>query len=136
MKTLLLFSTCVLGWGVAVFLMGYVSRTLNLGTILVCNLVGYAAGIAILARGVHMAWTWNHLLAALLSVCMVVANAAYYRLSHGGEQATILAPLTSLYVVVTVVLSLLLIQGETMTPRRLAGIALAVVAAVLLTWER
>lgn len=137
MKTVLWFSICVLAWGVAVFLMTFVTRgagKLNVGTILVCNLVGYALMIGLLARDVQFAWSWNHALAALISSLFVAANYSYYKLSHTGEGVTILAPLTGLYVVVTVLLGMVLLH-ETMTLRKGLGIALAVAAVILLSWE-
>ena len=123
MKTALWFSTCVFGWGIAVFLMTYVTRgpgRLSLGTILVYNLVGYSIAIAALARHVQPGWSWNHLLAVLISVLYVAANYAYYQLSQAGQEVAVLAPLTGLYVVVTVLLGLALLH-ETMTLRKGLG---------------
>ena len=137
MKTALWFSICVLAWGVAVFLMTFVTRgpgKLNVGTILVCNLVGYLLMIGLLARNVQAAWSWNHLLAVLISVLYVAANYSYYRLSHAGEQVTILAPLTGLYVVVAVLLGFALL-GEPLSWRKGLGIVLAVAAVILLSWD-
>ncbi len=65
MKTTLWFALCISGWGVAIFLMAHLGRTLGMGTILVCNLIGYAIAVALLARNVNLGWTWNHLLAVV-----------------------------------------------------------------------
>lgn len=135
MKTVTWFTLCIFGWGIAAFLMAHLGRTLNLGTILVCNLIGYTLAIALLARNVDLTWSWNHFLGVLVSVLFVIANVAFYRLSHAGEQVTILAPMTSLYVVVTVLLGVAL-WHEPVTARKLLGIAMGVVALILLSGER
>ena len=135
MKTTLWFALCISGWGVGAFLMAHLGRTLGMGTILVYNLIGYAIAIALLTRNVSFGWSWNHLLAVVTAICFVLANFAFYRLSHGGEEVTILAPLTSLYVLVAVVLGVLVWQ-EPITLRKGLGILLGVVAMILLSWER
>jgi len=135
MKTTLWFALCISGWGFGVFLMAHLGRTLGMGTILVGNLIGYAIAIALLARNVNVGWTWNHLLAVVTAISFVLANFAYYRLSHGGEEVTILAPLSSLYVLVAVVLGVL-VWHEPITLRKGLGILLGVAAMVLLSWER
>jgi drug/metabolite transporter (DMT)-like permease len=137
MKTALWFSVCMFGWGIAVFLMAAVTKgagRLSLGTVLVCNLIGYAIAIAALARHVQLGWSWNHLLAILIAVLYVGANYSYYHLSQSGQQVTVLAPLTGLYVVVTVLLGVALLH-EPVTLRKGLGIVLAVAAVILLTWK-
>jgi len=135
MNTTLWFALCISGWGVGAFLMAHLGRTLGMGTILVGNLIGYAIAIALLARDVRVEWTWNHLLAVVTAICFVLANFAYYRLSHGGEEVTILAPLSSLYVLVAVGLGVL-VWHEPITLRKALGILLGLAAMVLLSWER
>jgi len=137
MKAALWFSICVFGWGTAVFLMSALTKgsgRLSLGTILVCNLLGYAIAIAALARDVRLGWSWSHLLAVVIAVLYVAANYSYYQLSQAGGQVTVLAPLTGLYVVVTVLLGVALLH-EPMTLRKGVGIALAAGAVILLTWK-
>ena len=135
MKTMFLFALCISGWGVGAFLMAHLGRTLGMGTILVCNLIGYAIAIAFLARNASLGWTWDHLLAVVTAICFVLANFAFYRLSQGGEEVTILAPLSSLYVLVAVVLGVL-VWHEPITLRKGLGILLGVLAMILLSWER
>ena len=135
MQTTFWFALCITGWGVGAFLMAHLGRTLGMGTILVYNLIGYAIAIALLARNASLGWTGNHLLAVATAVSFVLANFAFYRLSHAGEEVTILAPLTSLYVLVAVVLGVL-VWHEPITPRKGLGILLGVAAMILLSWER
>jgi drug/metabolite transporter (DMT)-like permease len=135
MKTTLWFAMCVSGWGLGAFVMAHLGRTLNMGTILIGNLIGYVIAIALLARGVTPGWTWNHFWAVIVGIVFVLANVGFYRLSHAGEQVTVLAPLTSLYVLIPVLLGALL-WHEPITLRKALGIALAAVALVLLSWER
>ena len=61
MKTIFWFALCISGWGVGAFLMAHLGRTLAMGTVLACNLIGYTIAIAILARNVSLGWSWNHL---------------------------------------------------------------------------
>ena len=135
MKTIFWFTLCISGWGLGAFLMAHLGRTLGMGTILVCNLIGYTIAIAFLARNVNLGWSWNHLLAVLTAIAFVLANFAFYRLSGAGEEVTILAPLSSLYVLVTVTLGVLL-WHEPITLRKGLGILLGVLAMILLSWER
>ncbi len=135
MKTALWFTLCISGWGVGAFLMAHLGRSLGMGTILVCNLIGYTIAIAALARDVSLGWSWNHLGAVVTAIVFVLANFAFYRLSHAGEEVTILAPLTSLYVLVAVGLGVVVFH-ETITPRKGLGIVLGVLAMILLSWER
>jgi transporter family protein len=51
-----------------------------------------------------------------------------------GAKATVAIPLTALYPLVTVVLAVTFL-GETLTPKQWAGLALAIVAAGLLSYE-
>jgi len=134
MMTAWYLAVCIFGWGIAVFLMSYVGRAMTQGTILVCNLLGYCLAIAVLARDVELAWTWKHAAAAAIGVLFVAANYAYYRLSHSGEEVTVLAPLTGLYVLLPVVLGVAL-WHEPLSLRKVCGIVLALAAIVLLTWE-
>jgi uncharacterized membrane protein len=135
MKTFFWFALCISGWGLGAFLMAHLGRTLGMGTILVCNLFGYAIAIAFLARNVNLGWSWNHLLAVLTAVAFVLANFAFYRLSGEGEAVTILAPLSSLYVLLPVTLGVVL-WHEPITLRKGLGIVLGVLAMILLSWER
>lgn len=132
MMTWLCFATCFFGWGVAVFLMTLVSRSLNLSTILAYNLIGYVLVNLFFFNQTKLGWTLNHGLAVLIGALFVLSNLAYYKLSEMGGQASILAPLTSLYVVVTVVLGMVFLR-EPPTLRKWVGIGLAVVAIYLLS---
>jgi transporter family protein len=51
-----------------------------------------------------------------------------------GAKATVAIPLTALYPLVTVVLAVTFL-GETLTPKQWGGLALAIVAAGLLSYE-
>ncbi|MBI2193453.1 MAG: EamA family transporter [Planctomycetes bacterium] len=132
MTSFLCFSVCFFGWGLAMFLMTFVSRSLNLSTILACNLVGYILTNLFVLPHVKVGWTLSHGLAVLIGVLFVVSNLAYYQLSKLGGQASILAPLTSLYVVVTILLGFFIL-GEPSSPRKWAGILLALAAIYLLS---
>ena len=132
MLRLLCFAVCFIGWGVAVFLMTFVTRALSQGTILVCNLLGYGLVIAWFAKGADLRLSWAHALAVFIGVLFVFSNLAYYKLAAMGGQASVLAPLTGLYVVVASLLGVGVL-GEPMTLRKGLGIVLAGVAIFLLS---
>ena len=132
---LLLLLVCFFGWGFAVYLMTHVAKDdLGIAAILFYNLFGYAAANLFVISNVKFGWSWSHFLTVLIGVLFVIANFAYYKLSEMGGQASVLAPLTALYVVVPVLLGALILK-EPLSARKLAGIALAVVAIILLSSE-
>lgn len=132
MPSLFYFAVCLVGWGIATFLMTFVTRQISIGTILICNLIGYCISISIVAKGIRFELKWAHLLAILIGVLFVLCNTAYYKLSEMGGQASVLAPLTGLYVLFPVVLGAVLLK-ERMFLTKSIGIALAVVAIYLLS---
>ena len=72
---------------------------------------------------------WSASLAA--GICTALGLLCYYRALAGGAAAKVV-PLTSLYPVVTVLLSYIFLK-ETLTLRHVAGISLAMVAVWLLS---
>ena len=129
--SLLYFSICFLGWGLAIFLMTILGKDLEHRVVLVCNLVGYLIVNAFVIPKVKFGWTLNHGLAVLVGVLYVVSNLAYYKLSEMGGDASVLGPLTGLYVLVPVVLGFVFLD-EAPTARKCAGVVLALAAIYLL----
>jgi uncharacterized membrane protein len=130
--TFLYFSVCFFGWGVAIFLMTVIGKNLEHRTTLVCNLIGYLLVNLFVISKAKWDWTLHHGLAVLVGVLFVISNLAYYQLSKLGGQASVLAPLTGLYVLVPVVLGWLVL-GEPPTLRKWFGLVLALAAIWLLS---
>jgi uncharacterized membrane protein len=130
--SLFYFSVCFFGWGVAVFLMTIIGKNLEHRTTLVCNLIGYLLVNLFVIPKVKWGWSFHHGLAILVGVLFVISNLAYYQLSKLGGQASVLAPLTGLYVLVPVVLGWLVL-GEPPTLRKWFGLVLALAAIWLLS---
>ena len=130
--SLLYFSVCFFGWGIAIFLMTIIGKGLEHRVVLVCNLVGYLIVNAFVIPKVRLGWTLNHGLAVLVGMLFVLSNLAYYKLSEMGGQASVLGPLTGLYVLVPVILGFVFL-GEPPTARKCAGVVLALAALYLLS---
>ena len=100
-------------------------------TIVVCNTVGYLVmGLALLPRAA-LAPTPTHALGAAIGILFVLGNMAFYKLSQT-TQLSVLAPVTGLYILLPVVLGFTFL-GESVTPRKCVGIALALIAMYLLS---
>lgn len=128
----LYFSICFFGWGIAILLMTIIGKKLPHSTTLICNLIGYLAVNAFVIHKARLGLTLYHGLAVSVGILFVASNLAYYKLSEMGGQASVLGPLTGLYVLVPVVLGPVFLE-EKLTPRAWVGIALALVAIYLLS---
>lgn len=122
---------CLLMWGLATFAMKLAGTRLDPLTIVVCNVAGYLAMGLILLPQAQLAATPSHALAASIGLLFVMGNLAFYKLSQTA-QVSVLAPLTSLYIVIPIVLGIAVL-GEPLTRRKAAGILLAIVAIYLLS---
>ncbi|MDP6356543.1 MAG: EamA family transporter [Planctomycetota bacterium] len=127
-----LFAVCFFGWGLAIFIMTIVGKALDWKTVIVCNLIGYLFANIYFIPKAKLAWTLNHGLAAAVGILFVLSNVAYYKLCESGGQASVLAPLTGLYVIVPVILGVAFLE-EDLTVQKIAGVALAVGAIYLLS---
>jgi len=97
------------------------------------GILGYLPIIVVLLyqTGGRVPWhPWGWAAAAAAGTCTGFGLFFYYRALALGP-AVVVVPLTSLYMVVTVILSWLFL-GESLTPRQLAGLVLAVGAVWLL----
>jgi transporter family protein len=129
---LILFTVCFLGWGFAIFIMTVIGKALDWKTIIVCNLIGYLFANLYFIPKAKLAWTLNHGLAVLVGILFVISNVAYYKLSRSGGEASVLAPLTGLYVIVPVFLGIVFLKEEP-TVQKIAGVVLAIGAIYLLS---
>ncbi|MDA0840105.1 MAG: EamA family transporter [Planctomycetota bacterium] len=129
---LFLFAVCFFGWGFAIFIMTIVGKALDQKTIIVCNLIGYLIANIYFVPRAKLAWTMNHGLATLVGILFVLSNLAYYKLCESGAQASVLAPLSGLYVIVPVILGILFLNEEP-TIQKMGGVVLAIGAIYLLS---
>jgi bacterial/archaeal transporter family protein len=129
------FSLVALGlWGVWGFLSKVAAQQLPSPAVYLLAVTGHLAVIGYLGLtgGLTLPWHPVGLTVALAAgICMAFALLSFFKALAGGP-ATVVVPLTALYPVVTVVMSWALLH-ETLTPRHLAGIALALVAVWLLS---
>jgi len=128
----LYFSICFFGWGIAILLMTIIGKNLEHKTTLVCNLIGYLVVNVFILQKAKLGLTLHHGMAVFVGVLFVASNLAYYKLSEMGGQASVLGPLTGLYVLVPVVLGPVFLE-EKLTPRAWVGIVFAVLAIYLLS---
>ena len=129
------FSLTALGfWGVWGFLSKVATQHLPPQAVYLLSVCGHGAVISyVWLRG---GWTfpwhpWGLAAALGAGLAMAVGLLFFFKALAAGE-ATVVVPLTALYPLVTVVLSWALLQ-ESLTPRHLAGIALALAAVWLLS---
>lgn len=120
-------------WGVWGVLGKAASQVLPFQAVYVVGVAGHLGMIVVVlaATGFHLPWQpvgWAAALGA--GFCTSVGLLCFYGALAGGP-AAVVVPLTSLYPVVTVLLSWLFLK-ETLTLRHLAGIALALLAGWLL----
>jgi len=130
--SVLYFSICFFGWGLAILLMTIIGKKLPHSTTLICNLIGYLLVNVFILHKAKLGLTLHHGMAVFVGVLFVASNLAYYKLSEMGGQASVLGPLTGLYVLVPVVLGPVFLQ-EKLTPRAWVGVVFAVVAIYLLS---
>jgi transporter family protein len=121
-------------WGAWGFLSKAATRELPPAAVYLLSISGHLAVIGYLglSTGLTVPWhPWGVGVALAAGVCMAFGLFCFFQaLAHGA--AAVVVPLTALYPVVTVVLSWGLLQ-ESLTPRQLAGIALALLAVWLLS---
>lgn len=131
----LAFSLVAMGlWGVWGFLSKVASQQLPPQAVYLLAICGHGAVVGYLWLGGGLAIPWQPwgLAAGLTAgLCMAFGLLCFFRALAGGA-AAVVVPLTALYPLVTVILSRVVLQ-ETITPRQLAGVALALVAVWLLS---
>jgi transporter family protein len=129
------FSLLALGlWGMWGLLSKVATQHLPAQAAYVIGVLGHVVAVSYLVgTGLTIPWHAGGAVAALgAGLCTAFGLVCFfYALALGGA-ATVVVPLTALYPVVTVVLSRVFLQ-ESLTPRHLAGIGLALAAVWLLS---
>lgn len=121
----------ILSAGVWGFLVKLISRRLDWVTLTVLVLVSNALFVTA-ASFRHVQWTWHPLLplGILAGLLAAVASLAFYG-AISAAPATVVIPLTSQYILVTALLSILFLK-EPVNWRILLGIGTGVVSIILL----
>ena len=129
------FSLMALGfWGVWGFLSKVAAQHLPPQAVYLLSVCGHGAVISYvwLQGGPAIPWhPWGLASALGAGLFMAVGLLFFFKALAGGE-AAVVVPLTALYPLVTVLLSWAVLR-ESLTPRHLAGIALALAAVWLLS---
>lgn len=129
------FSLITVGlWGLWAFFSKMATQHLPPAAVYLVSGVGHLViiGYLGLTGGWVIPWQPVGLVTAVAAgLCTALGVLCFFKALAGGA-STLVVPLTALYPVVTVVLSRLFLQ-ESLTPRHLAGIALALVAGWLLS---
>ena len=129
------FSLMALGlWGFWGFFSKVAALKLPAGTAYLISVTGHLAVIGYLAAtgGLALPWQPAGLAAALgAGLCMAAGLLCFFK-ALAGSEAGVVVPLTSLYPLLTVILSWALLH-EDLTLRHLAGVALALAAVWLLS---
>jgi len=121
-------------WGCWGLLTKVATLHLPARSVYLLGILGYlpVMGILLLEPGFRLPWTpvgWSA--AAGAGLCTALGLFCYFRALAAGGQASVVVPLTSLYPVVTVVLSFLFLK-EALSLRQGVGLLLAMVAVWLL----
>jgi drug/metabolite transporter (DMT)-like permease len=124
----------MVGWGSGVLLMKLAARGIDPLTAIVFNLPGYLlVGLWVLPWA-KPGLSRYHLAAVGIGSVYVIGNLAFFKLCKT-QPISILAPLTSLYVLIPTLAGVVLL-AERPTRLQWAGMALALIALVMLTWPR
>lgn len=130
------FSLVAVGlWGLWGFLSKVATLQLPAGAVYLMSITGHLVVIGFLTAtgGLAIPWQPAGLAAALgAGLCMAFGLLYFLKALSAGGTASLVVPLTALYPMITVVLSWIVLQ-EGFTLRRLAGVALALVAVWLLS---
>jgi transporter family protein len=120
-------------WGVWGFLSKVATRQLPPQAVYLLAICGHGVvlGYLCLGGGMTLPWQpWGLTVGLAAGVSMAFGLLCFFKALAGGE-AAVVVPLTALYPLVTVILSLVVLQ-ETITPRQWVGVALALAAVWLL----
>eukprot|EP01099_Mayorella_cantabrigiensis_P005038 TRINITY_DN3923_c1_g1_i2.p1 TRINITY_DN3923_c1_g1~~TRINITY_DN3923_c1_g1_i2.p1 ORF type:complete len:141 (+),score=27.21 TRINITY_DN3923_c1_g1_i2:139-561(+) len=113
-------------------------KNLDIGTALLFNTLGMFSTVLLTQimgwEKFSMRTSWTHLWAILCGALWTLADLAYFRLSALGIQVSLLAPITSLEILVPICLGVVFL-GEPMTRKKLFGIVCAFFAIYLLSHE-
>src|SRR5262245_25789704 len=121
---------CMAAWGAAAVLMKVTAGRIGPVSSVVGNTLGYLIVGFILLPRAQIAVTWPHAAALLVGLLFPIGNFFFYKLTQTGDVSRF-APLTALYVIIPIVCGVWLL-GESMSSRRIWGVALALVALWLL----
>jgi len=126
----------IFSWGMWGFVSKLVLDRASWASIIIYNLLG--SSIILLAymffQGSPRLPVGTTALLAFLSGVLGAVGTTCFMLSLSGGRASLIVPLTAVYPVVTVALSVLFL-GESVSPRHAAGIAFAIIAIALLSYE-
>jgi bacterial/archaeal transporter family protein len=124
---------CIAAWGAAAVLMKVTATHVGPFTSVVGNALGSAViAMTILPRA-QLSLTWPFAAAVIVGILFPLGNFCFYRLTQTGDVSRF-APVTALYVIVPIICGVWLL-GETLTGRKIAGVALALAALWLLNSE-
>jgi drug/metabolite transporter (DMT)-like permease len=130
-QTWLLFSGCIVAWGVAIFLMKLAGSAIGPYTSIVFTLPGSILAAAfVMPKADYTPSKW-HWIPPTVGVLYVVGNLAFYKLCATTDISR-LGPATSLYVAIPIVLGWMVLR-EPVTMQRVIGIVLAAAALYFLT---
>ena len=131
----LAFSLVALGlWGAWGFLSKVATQHLPPQAVYLLAICGHGVvlGYLWLSGGLAFPWQpWGLAAGLAAGMCMAFGLLCFFKALAGGA-ASVVVPLTALYPLVTVILSGIVLQ-DAITPRHLAGVALALAAMWLLS---
>lgn len=126
----------ILSWGCWGFINKIVLEKASWASIIMYNMLGsfLILTMYMLSQGPPRPPVGNIAYLAVLSGVLGAVGTTFFMLSLSSGKASLIVPLTALYPVVTAALSVLFL-GEAITHRHMAGIAFAIIAMVLLSFD-
>jgi transporter family protein len=126
----------IFSWGIWGFVNKLVLERTSWASIIIYNLLGSSTILLayMFSQGPPRLPAGTTAMLAVLSGILGAVGTTCFMLSLSAGRASIVVPLTSIYPVVTVALSVLLL-GDVVSPRHAAGIAFAIIAVALLSLD-
>lgn len=124
---------CIAAWGAAAVLMKVTATNVGPFTSVIGNVIGSALIASTMVSRAQPSLTWPFAAAVIVGMLFPLGNFCFYRLTQTGDVSRF-APVTALYVAVPIVCGVWF-MGESITPRKMAGVALALAALWLLNSE-
>jgi transporter family protein len=122
-------------WGIVGLLQKVTTNHIRADAVLIWDRLGYVLILPLIGISIHGALGANDILIGTLAGITNAMGALFLYLSlENGAKASIAVPLTALYPLLTVLLAVFLL-GEKVSRTQWVGIVLALLAAVLMSYE-
>eukprot|EP01118_Nematostelium_gracile_P020456 TRINITY_DN9922_c0_g1_i1.p1 TRINITY_DN9922_c0_g1~~TRINITY_DN9922_c0_g1_i1.p1 ORF type:complete len:160 (-),score=26.46 TRINITY_DN9922_c0_g1_i1:88-567(-) len=125
-------TVCIFGWGMSVFIMGFLGKTLPFETAMFYQTIGSmtltlminVSNYASTGKFVPLTLSRGHVYAMINGMIFAMADISYYKLGKTGLDISSIGPMSALYIFVPVILGVFVL-GEPFTIRKALGLLMA-----------